>query len=714
MSILRKLAKYFLVFAVTLSFSTVYAGDIFTRPTKLNLPVGDFAQDELIVKFKSGASPLRQVEILRQYDLSIVHQPLGGSWLRLRTPAKLAVGDLFSRLSQLPEIDYVEPNYKVYAQFVPNDTYYSYQWNFDQLNMESAWDVSSGQNVVVAVIDTGVAYENYGASYRQAPDLAGTTFVPGYDFVNNDSHPNDDEGHGTHVAGTVAQTTNNNLGVAGVAYGARIMPVKVLDSNGSGYTTDVAAGITWAADNGAQVINLSLGSSSYSQTLAEAVAYAANQGVVIVAAAGNDGVNGVIYPAALDDYVIAVGAVRYDEQKTGYSNYGSSLDVMAPGGDLSVDQNGDGYGDGILQQTITQNWRRANPRSFGYYFYEGTSMATPHVAGLSALLIANGLAPVDVRTAIEETARDKGTPGRDDYYGWGIVDATAALAWSAVPNTPPVAEAGGPYSGEEDEVIYFDGSGSYDLDGDSLTYSWDFGDGNNGSGVSPSHSYSAGGVYTVTLTVSDGRDSDSDTASVSITEVNDPPVAVAGDDITVIVGETVNFNASGSYDSDGTIVSYDWNFGDSGSDSGVQVAHSYSSVGVYTVTLTVTDNGGLTDEDTLQVTVQEEPTSPTLEVISQTTDSSGNSQTTFTRWDRVYLLTNVSSDSSPVAGANIEIKAYRPNGSLYKTWTGSTDSQGEYFKNLGRFRTSGTWGIEVTAAKAGYETGWHQTSFVIQ
>jgi len=696
------------------SFSTVYAGDIFTmRSQKLNLPIGDFASAELIVKFKSEVSALRQVEILRQRNLSIIHQAVGRDWLRLRVPARASVGNLFSNLSRLPEVEYVEPNYRVYAQFIPNDTYYSYQWNFDQINMEDAWDTATGAGVTVAVIDTGVAYQNY-SRYRLAPDLAGTTFVAGYDFVNNDSHPNDDEGHGSHVAGTVAQTTNNNLGVAGIAYNTKIMPVKVLASNGSGYTSDVAAGIEWAADNGAQVINLSLGSSNYSQTLADAVAYAASQGVVIIAAAGNDGTSSVIYPAALDDYVIAVGAVRYDEQKTGYSNYGSSLDVMAPGGDLSVDQNNDGYGDGILQQTLRQNWWGADTRNFGYYFYEGTSMAAPHVAGLAALLIANGLDPADVRTAIEETARDKGASGRDDYYGWGIIDVAAALQWSGVPNTPPVAAAGGPYSADEDEVIVFDGSGSYDLDGDFLTYSWDFGDGSSGDGISPSHSYSAGGIYTVELIVSDGRDSNSDTATASITEVNDPPVAVAGDNITAVVGEEIIFDGSSSYDLDGAIVSYDWDFGDSTNSISNPVAHTYTGVGVYTVILTVTDNGGLTDQDTLQVTVQEEPAVQTLQVFSQTTDRSGNSQGVFSRWGRVYLLTEVTAGGDPMAGAFVKIKIYKPNGSLRRTRTGKTNSQGEYFRYLGRFSNSGTWTVKVTASKDGYENVLYETSFIIQ
>ncbi len=349
-----------------------------------------------------------------------------------------SVADALSRYQGRDDILYAEPDYIAHAYAVPNDPYYSYQWHLDNavnggIHMESAWDTTQGAGVTVAVVDTGIAYENY-FIYNRAPDLAQTSFVPGYDFVNDNNHPNDDNGHGTHVAGTIAQSTNNSTGVAGVAYKASLMPVKVLNKNGSGSYADVADGIRWAADHGADVINLSLGGSASSNALRDAVAYAYNKGVVVVAASGNEN-SAVGYPAAYDDYVIAVGATRFDEARAPYSNYGSSLDIVAPGGDLNVDQNGDGYGDGVLQQTFS-----GNPRSFGYYFFEGTSMATPHVAGVAALVIANGnaTAPDDVRAALETTADDLGAGGRDNYYGNGLVNAAAALGYAAGPvDNPP-------------------------------------------------------------------------------------------------------------------------------------------------------------------------------------------------------------------------------------------------------------------------------------
>jgi len=260
--------------------------------------------------------------------------------------------------------------------------------------------------------------------YQKAPDLAGTSFAAGYDFVNNDSHPNDDDGHGTHVAGTIAQTTNNNLGVAGIAFNTTIMPVKVLSAAGSGTYAMVADGIIYAADNGAMIINLSLGGSGPSDTLRDALAYAYNKGVTILAAAGNDNSSTPFYPAAYDAYCISVGATQYDETKAPYSNYGASLDIVAPGGNTGVDQNGDGYPDGVLQQTFGNT-----PVGWAYWFYQGTSMSAPHASGVAALLLARDstLTPDQVRNVLQSTAEDLGAAGRDNTFGWGLIDARAAL-----------------------------------------------------------------------------------------------------------------------------------------------------------------------------------------------------------------------------------------------------------------------------------------------
>ncbi|MFA4881058.1 MAG: S8 family serine peptidase [Candidatus Doudnabacteria bacterium] len=399
---------------------------------KLEKPL--YAPDEIIVKFKPGVAPDSINQILKGQDVSEKYESKFAKFKVLKIPKGGSVAELVEVFKQNPSVEYAEPNYYAYASMVPNDPLYSYQWHFDNptyggIHMQQAWDKSTGSpNVKVAVIDTGVAYENY-RGFEQAPDLANTSFVAGYDFINKDTHPNDDEGHGTHVTGTIAQSTNNNLGVAGVAFNTTIMPVKVLDAAGSGTYDQVADGIYYAADNGAKVINMSLGGSSPATVLEDAVAYASNDGVTIIAASGNEAdeagyTGGISYPAAYDNYVIAVGATRYDEGVAYYSNYGSSLDLTAPGGDITVDQNNDGYGDGVLQQTFG-----TNPKDWGYWFYQGTSMATPHVSGLAALLLSQdpSRTPDQIRTILQSTAEDKGTAGWDQYYGYGLIDAQAAL-----------------------------------------------------------------------------------------------------------------------------------------------------------------------------------------------------------------------------------------------------------------------------------------------
>lgn len=397
----------------------------------------EYVPNELLVKFKTGVLPKEVEDILQEFEADEIDE-IGELEIRhLKIPSGIQVSDMVKKFKKNPLIEFAEPNYIAYASMTPDDPYYSYQWNFDNpdyggIHMESAWDITTGaSSIIVAVIDTGVAYENYCESkprkcYYQAPDLAGTSFVAGYDFINNDAHPNDDESHGTHVTGTIAQTTNNNLGVAGIAFNTSIMPVKVLDSTGSGTYEQVANGIIYAVDNGADVISMSLGGSSPSTTLENAVNYAYDNGAIIIAACGNANIASCDYPAAYNN-VIAVGATQYDETRAPYSNYGPQLDLVAPGGNTNVDQNGDGYGDGILQNTF--NPQTKNTQDFGYWFFQGTSMATPHVSGVAALLLAKNpfLTHDQIRNVLQTTAEDLGDPGRDDTYGYGLVDAFAAV-----------------------------------------------------------------------------------------------------------------------------------------------------------------------------------------------------------------------------------------------------------------------------------------------
>jgi serine protease len=573
-----------------------------------------FVPGEILVKFKHGVPDAVIDKLNAKHGTSILQRSPWG-YMRISIPKSRSVSETVQTFSRNPNVEYAQPNSICRAVMTPNDSLYSLQWHLDNdeyggINMENAWDLSTGAGVVVAVLDTGVAYENYDENgdgsldYWQAPDLAGTAFVAGYDFINNDIHANDDESHGTHVAGTIAQSTNNGLGAAGVAYNTAIMPVKVLDSEGSGTAYALADGINFAADNGADVINMSLGwpwwrGRMYNPgpVVHNAVIYAYNQGVTLVAAAGNDRKNEVAYPAAYEE-CIAVGATQYDESLAPYTNKGSALDLTAPGGNLNVDQNGDGYGDGVLQQTFDPNTQ--NRADFGYWFFHGTSMATPHVSGVAALVIAAGVSgPDNVRSILQTTAEDHGSAGWDQEYGWGIV-----------------ADANGPYSDTEDVAISFDASGSSDPDGDALSYTWDFGDGTVGSGVNPLHAYSWGDSFTVTLTVSDGRGGiETDTATATVAEVNDGPVADAGGPYSGVTNEPVTFDGSGSFDfdnEDGTsandqVLTYSWDFGDGSTGSDVSPSHTYTAVGSYTVTLVVND--GVIDSlpSTTMVDVTEAP-----------------------------------------------------------------------------------------------------------
>jgi serine protease len=578
-----------------------------------DIPNGvEYVPGELIVKFEPGISNREIANINFKHGTSVKYTSPYAGFKILHIPKGKTVQEMVEKYNRNPNVEYAVVNSIAHAFITPNDELYSYQWHLDNdeyggINMEAAWDISDGTGVIVAVLDSGVAYEDYGTKYKLAPDLANTHFVAGYDFVNNDFHPNDDNSHGTHVAGTIAQSTNNGIGVAGVAYNCTIMPVKVLNKRGSGTLDQLVDGIYFATNNSADVISMSLGwppGYDPGQPLKDALDYAYINGVTIISASGNDAASQVSYPAAYKK-CIAVGATRFDETRASYSNYGVSLDIMAPG-------------DSVLQNTFDPFTK--NPRDFGYWYFSGTSMATPHVSGVAALLIANGVTgPENVREALISTAEDKGDPAWDSEYGWGIVDAYAALAYVSNPNTvptAPTADPNGPYFGTEGAPISFDGSGSTD-DGSIVSYDWDFGDGCTGTGIYPNHTYIDDGTYTVTLTVTD-NDEDVNTSTTTATIDNVAPSANAGGPYSGSVNISITFSGNATDPGTADVLTYDWDFEYDGENftvdnSSIDLAnpsHTYIFAGTYTVALQVKDDdGGISPISTANVTV----TAPDIE-----------------------------------------------------------------------------------------------------
>ncbi|MGI6127280.1 MAG: S8 family peptidase [Planifilum sp.] len=352
-----------------------------------------YAPDQVIVKFKEGTSArtMKATHQEEQAKLLSRNETLGFDVVKVEDKS---VEQAVQEYEKNPDVEYAEPNYIYTIQWTPNDPdFSSRQWGPQKVQAPEAWDVTRGSSSTrIAIVDTGVQYDH--------PDLAGKV-VRGYDFVDDDSDPYDGNGHGTHCAGIAAAVTDNGRGIAGMAPNATIYAVRVLDDNGSGTLDDVANGIIHAADNGADVISLSLGAPVGATTLRNAVDYAWNSGSVVVAAAGNSGTSLPSYPAYYDN-AIAVAATDSNDNKASFSNYGSWVDVAAPGVDIYSTYTGSSY------------------RSLS-----GTSMATPHVAGLAGLLDAQGRSASQIRAAIENTADP--ISGTGTYWSKGRINAYKAV-----------------------------------------------------------------------------------------------------------------------------------------------------------------------------------------------------------------------------------------------------------------------------------------------
>jgi len=373
----------------------------------------EYEESEIIVKYKANITGQAVNELEKGNDLINISQLMTpeGLIIKYNLPEDRNINDVLKNYRQINDVAWAEPNYIYYPTAIPEDDYYEYQWNLVNINMEGAWDVEKGDNsVVVALLDTGIIPDH--------PDLQ-EHLLPGADFVDEDDSPVDETtrdpggSHGTHVAGIIGAITNNCQGIAGINWSLKILPVRVLKRTG-GTSWDIVEGIYYALDQGADVINLSLGGKYKSVLQEEAIKKAVDSGVTVIAATGNEA-SSVYYPAALKE-TIAVGAVKRDNNITSYSNIGPEVDIVAPGG---------GYGESIYS---TWGYYEDGMTTPGYIGMIGTSMATPHVSGIAALLVAHGIkGPENIRSRLLNTANDLGTPGKDDYYGYGLVDAYAAL-----------------------------------------------------------------------------------------------------------------------------------------------------------------------------------------------------------------------------------------------------------------------------------------------
>lgn len=457
------------------AFSPLMSSDRLERWANAAARKDPFVSGEVLVKFRDGAGPAEQaraLSVLRRIDSGQTRWV--GDVLVVASPGEPDPASAAAIVARQPEVEWAQPNYLRRFKAVPNDPQYPSQWNLNNaLDMPRAWDINPGSasTVKVAVLDTGITaitqtftfrtwtgsqFENVSVPFAANPDISPARILPGRDFAFWGGPVLDMDGHGSHVSGTALQQTNNNLGLAGIAYAATLLPVKVclshwdlqflqgmenipgfVDPNDFGFCDDLAIsqGMRYAADQGAQIINVSIGGPGAAPVLLDAMRYANSHGSFIAMAAGNefDLGNPIEYPAAYApqvDGAVAVAGVGRSLRHAFYSNTGNYVEVAAPGGDDT-----DGGVNGMIWQiTLTPSDSDANtvvrPRFDRYsaVAYEGTSMASPHVAGVAALLYSQGITtPAAIESALEQFATDLGAKGRDNEFGFGLINPRASL-----------------------------------------------------------------------------------------------------------------------------------------------------------------------------------------------------------------------------------------------------------------------------------------------
>jgi len=386
---------------------------------------GEIIPGEVIVQFSEGTG----AEVAQEHGLAVEAElgaPGEGGPALVSTEGR-SVAQVVAELKADPSVEQVEPNYVVQlvnegavAAVGVNDPQTGGQYSLDRMRVRDAWSLSTGGSNVIAVLDTGVQYDH--------PDLAGR-LLPGYDFVNNDNDASDDNGHGTWVSGIIAANANDGYGIAGISWSDKILPVKIMNREGTGSTSDLLAAITWSADQGADVINMSVGGFPYSQLMQDAVNYAFSKGAVLVGAAGNNRRQENFYPASFDN-VISVSASQVDDEFSNWSSYGPNVDLSAPGSSVLT--------------TNCYACTYADHHTWGSHTYiSGTSFATPNVAGVVALARARypGYSAQQIVDRLFSTVDDLGYAGWDNRYGRGRVNAYRALGASVTGPGPSTGDA---------------------------------------------------------------------------------------------------------------------------------------------------------------------------------------------------------------------------------------------------------------------------------
>lgn len=689
----------------------------------------------LLVSFPTVLAREEKISVIIGFkgkpDLALI-QGLGGDIEREYNLINAVAAELptqaIEALSRNPKIAYIEEDARLSAlgEVLP--------WGVDRIDAELVHPYNEGTGIKIAIIDTGIDYDH--------PDLD-ANYKGGYDFVNGDSDPMDDEGHGTHVAGIVAAELGNGIGVIGVAPEAYLYAVKVLDSSGSGYLSDVIAGIEWAVNNGMQIASMSLGTSTDYQSLHDAcdVAYAA--GVLLVAAAGNDGNPpgkgaNVGYPAAYSS-VIAVGATDDEDSRARWSSTGAELELMAPGVNI-----------------YSTYWDDT------YATLSGTSMACPHVTGTAALVFASSVDPTydsdgdgqwdasEVRQRLIDTAEDLGDPGWDSKYGYGLVDAYAAAPEPTEPvhdvaitdiSAPSWAVQGDLVSvdvtaanlGDFDEnfmVTLTDTTDNIEIGSQAvslaagtsttLTFSWDTTSATIGDHILeatastvPEETDTTNNSKTTTVAIKEP------VHDVAVTAI-DAPTQVALGDVSTI---DVTVSNEGTYSESFTVTLTDTTDGVEIGSQAISLAAGDSTTLSFSWDTTGASVGDHVLEAQASVVEGETNTSnnvktATVSVVeAQTLDVAvSTDKSTYSSPAWAEITVEVTSGGSPVEGAAVDVTVYYPDGSVSATGSGTTDSSGvaAFRYRIGPKDPAGTYNVEAVASKSGYTTGSGSTTFSVE